>query len=206
MLDLAIAGGGPAGMVAALLFARAGLGVTVFEKHADFLRDFRGDTVHPSTLQIFHELGLLDSLLHARTSRSRTLHARVAGQRLRIIDFATCRSPRRSSPSCRSGTFSTSSPTRHDAIPASRYADPARSTEPARGNGRVTGVRLANGRGGPRRLVIAADGRLPPPPRSSTCRSRDIGAPMDVFWFRLPRRPPRTTTRPASSTPGGSSS
>ena len=57
------AGGGPAGMVAGLLFARAGLRVTMLEKHGDFLRDFRGDTVHPSTLRLFHEMGLLEKLL-----------------------------------------------------------------------------------------------------------------------------------------------
>ena len=58
-----IVGGGPAGMVAGLLLARAGVPVTVLEKHADFLRDFRGDTVHPSTLELFNEIGLLDELL-----------------------------------------------------------------------------------------------------------------------------------------------
>ena len=58
-----VAGGGPAGMMLALLLARAGIAVSVLEKHADFLRDFRGDTIHPSTLEIMHELGLLDELL-----------------------------------------------------------------------------------------------------------------------------------------------
>ena len=61
--DLVIIGGGPAGMMAGLLFARAGVKTLVLEKHRDFLRDFRGDTVHPSTLQIFYELGLLDEFL-----------------------------------------------------------------------------------------------------------------------------------------------
>src|SRR3546814_10865454 len=68
-----IVGGGPAGMVAGLLLARAGVAVTVLEKHKDFLRDFRGDTVHPSTLELFHEIGLLDDLLklpHARFDKS----------------------------------------------------------------------------------------------------------------------------------------
>jgi 2-polyprenyl-6-methoxyphenol hydroxylase-like FAD-dependent oxidoreductase len=59
----AIAGGGPAGLMLGLLLARAGVGVTVLEKHADFLRDFRGDTIHPSTMEILHELGLLECFL-----------------------------------------------------------------------------------------------------------------------------------------------
>jgi 2-polyprenyl-6-methoxyphenol hydroxylase-like FAD-dependent oxidoreductase len=64
-----IAGGGPAGMMLGLLLARAGVEVVVLEKHADFLRDFRGDTVHPSTLQVIHELGLLDNFWRARMTR-----------------------------------------------------------------------------------------------------------------------------------------
>ena len=71
-VDCCIAGAGPAGAVLALLLARAGLRVTLLEKHGDFLRDFRGDTLHPSTLQIMHELGLADELLqlpHSRVSR-----------------------------------------------------------------------------------------------------------------------------------------
>ena len=67
--DVCIIGGGPAGMVAGLLFARAGVKTLVLEKHADFLRDFRGDTVHPSTLRIFSELGLLDDCWSGRTRR-----------------------------------------------------------------------------------------------------------------------------------------
>jgi 2-polyprenyl-6-methoxyphenol hydroxylase-like FAD-dependent oxidoreductase len=86
--DVVIAGGGPAGMFAGLLFARAGLRTVVLEKHGDFLRDFRGDTVHPSTLTLFHELGLLDAFLtrpHQKVSR---LSARIAGERLDLIDFS----------------------------------------------------------------------------------------------------------------------
>src|SRR6185312_11036819 len=70
--DCVIAGGGPAGMMLGYLLARAGIDVTVLEKHPDFLRDFRGDTVHPSTLQVMHELGLLEEFLalpHAQISR-----------------------------------------------------------------------------------------------------------------------------------------
>jgi 2-polyprenyl-6-methoxyphenol hydroxylase-like FAD-dependent oxidoreductase len=79
---------GPAGMVAGLLFARAGVPVTVLEKHGDFLRDFRGDTVHPSTLRIFHELGLLDRLLERPHDKVRDIHGLVGGRHVEIADFS----------------------------------------------------------------------------------------------------------------------
>ena len=79
--DLCIVGGGPAGMMAGLLFARAGVQVTVLEKHGDFLRDFRGDTVHPSTLRIFSELGLLDRLLERPHDKVRELGGLIGGRR-----------------------------------------------------------------------------------------------------------------------------
>ena len=85
--DICIIGGGPAGMVAGLLFARAGLRTVVLEKHADFLRDFRGDTVHPSTLRIFSELGLLDDLLKRPHQKLRRMGARIAGRDMRIVDL-----------------------------------------------------------------------------------------------------------------------
>jgi len=97
----AIAGGGPAGVMLGLLLARAGIEVTVLEKHADFLRDFRGDTIHPSTLEVMHELGLLDALL-ARPHEK----MREAGVGWRSRAPAICRiehpSPRRRAISHRS--------------------------------------------------------------------------------------------------------
>src|SRR4051812_27689296 len=85
--DIVIAGGGPAGMVAGLLFARAGLNTLVLEKHGDFLRDFRGDTVHPSTLRIFHELGLLDRLLARPHDKVHAIAARVGGNSVGVADL-----------------------------------------------------------------------------------------------------------------------
>jgi 2-polyprenyl-6-methoxyphenol hydroxylase-like FAD-dependent oxidoreductase len=83
-----IVGGGPAGMMLGLLLARAGVAVLVLEKHADFLRDFRGDTIHPSTLEIMHELGLLEEFLKEPHQEVRTLGAQIGDDFVRVADFS----------------------------------------------------------------------------------------------------------------------
>src|SRR5678815_3265441 len=83
-----IAGGGPAGMILGLLLARAGVEVLVLEKHADFLRDFRGDTIHPSTLEVMHELGLLEELLQRPHQKARELKAQVGTFEATLADFS----------------------------------------------------------------------------------------------------------------------
>src|SRR5947207_5468567 len=82
-----IVGGGPAGMMAGYLLARAGVEVAVLEKHADFNRDFRGDTIHPSTLELMYELGLLDEFLKQPHQEARELRAVVNGQAVPVADF-----------------------------------------------------------------------------------------------------------------------
>src|SRR5580693_2381387 len=82
-----IAGGGPAGMVLGYLLARAGVRVVVLEKHADFLRDFRGDTIHPSTLQVMHELGLLDRFLKVPHDEIRNLRVLIGDPEIQLADF-----------------------------------------------------------------------------------------------------------------------
>src|SRR6185295_6496539 len=83
-----IAGGGPAGMMLGLLLARAGVNVLVLEKHADFLRDFRGDTIHPSTLEVMHELGLLDEFLKRPHQEVHELGAWIGQEFVMLADFA----------------------------------------------------------------------------------------------------------------------
>ncbi|MBV8702348.1 MAG: FAD-dependent monooxygenase, partial [Acetobacteraceae bacterium] len=83
-----VVGGGPAGMMLGYLLARAGVEVTVLEKHGDFLRDFRGDTIHPSTLRVMDELGLLDDFLTLPHQRAERLSARIGAQTLQLADFS----------------------------------------------------------------------------------------------------------------------
>ena len=109
---LCIVGGGPAGMMAGLLFARAGIDVTVLEKHADFLRDFRGDTIHPSTLDLMDELGLSERFRALPQCRAETFSGVVAGRGYRVADSAGCRPATVSCRSCRNGISSISSPAR----------------------------------------------------------------------------------------------
>ena len=82
-----IAGGGPAGMMLGFLLARAGVRVVVLEKHADFFRDFRGDTVHPSTLELIYELGMIDEFLKLPHQRVETLTGQVGAEHLEMVDF-----------------------------------------------------------------------------------------------------------------------
>src|SRR5579863_903885 len=104
-----IAGGGPAGMMLGLLLARGGINVVVLEKHADFSRDFRGDTVHPSTMQIMHELGLLKDFLQRPHSRISAFALDIGHRSFKIADFehvpARCRSMRNSSSAATGGHF-----------------------------------------------------------------------------------------------------
>src|SRR3990170_4572490 len=85
--ECAIAGGGPAGMMLGLLLARAGVDVVVLEKHADFLRDFRGDTIHPSTLEVMHELGVLQEFLKLPHQKAETLSGVIGGETIHLADF-----------------------------------------------------------------------------------------------------------------------
>src|SRR5881296_582495 len=82
-----VVGGGPAGMMTGYLLARAGVDVVVLEKHADFNRDFRGDTIHPSTLELLHELGLLEEFLKQPHQEVRELRAVINGEIVTIADF-----------------------------------------------------------------------------------------------------------------------
>lgn len=186
-VDVVIAGGGPAGMFAGLLFARAGLKTVVMEKHADFLRDFRGDTVHPSTLTLLDELGLLGRFLARPHQKITRLGARIAGRRLELIDFSGLPVPAPYIALMPQWEFLDFLHEAAGAYSGFELIRNAAAEGLIKRKGRVHGVRLANDDTVEARLVIAADGRGSVLRAAAGLPQRTIGAPMDVFWFALPK-------------------
>jgi 2-polyprenyl-6-methoxyphenol hydroxylase-like FAD-dependent oxidoreductase len=186
-----IAGGGPAGMMLGFLLARAGISVLVLEKHTDFLRDFRGDTIHPSTLELMHELGLLNEFLQRPHQEVRTLGAQIGEEFVEVADFTHLPTHCRFIAFMPQWDFLDFLAEHAKRYPGFQLKMQAEVRDLVVDGGRVTGL-LATVPGGEIRvkadLVVAADGR------HSTVRERaglevlDIGAPMDVLWMRLRRR------------------
>lgn len=186
-----IAGGGPAGMMLGYLLARAGIDVIVLEKHADFLRDFRGDTIHPSTLEVIYELGLLSDLLKHPHDVAYGLNGFIEEQPIKIADFSKLKVH------CPYIAF----------MPQWDFLDFLAKTAKQYPNfklsmqhevvdllfdaNKVIGVSVKTPDGIVNihsTLVIGADGRSSVVRAKAGLKVQDIGAPMDVFWFKLSRK------------------
>ena len=186
-----IVGGGPAGMMAGYLFARAGVAVAVLEKHADFNRDFRGDTIHPSTLELMYELGLLDEFLKQPHQEVRELRGVINGQAVPIADFT--RLPTRCKfiafmPQWDFLNFLSSHAKR---FPAFQLFMQAEVVDLLIKNERVNGVRAKTPRGELEvraDLVIGADGRHSVTHTRAGFSLCEFGAPIDALWMRISKR------------------
>ncbi len=183
-----VVGGGPAGMMLGLLLARAGIDTVVLEKHADFLRDFRGDTVHPSTLEVMEELGLIDGFLKRPHQELRRLGGQFGDEMVRIADFTRLKLKYpfiAFMPQWDFLDFLADSARRY---PSFRLLMRTEATDLLRSGDAVTGVVARDPEGAleiKAALTVACDGRHSVMRAQAGLAIEDIGAPMDVLWFRI---------------------
>lgn len=181
-------GGGPAGMMLGLVLARAGVRTLVLEKHGDFLRDFRGDTIHPSTMEVMHELGLLEAFLRLPHQKVQRFNAQFGDSLFPLADFAKLPVQAPYIAMMPQWDFLNFLAAQGARYPTFTLRMEAEAEALIVGDGRVAGVRVgaeeihAD-------LVVGADGRRSVLRAQSGLALDDLGAPMDVFWFRLSRRP-----------------
>ena len=188
----AIAGGGPAGMMLGFLLARAGIDVVVLEKHADFLRDFRGDTIHPSTLEVIHELGLLEEFLKLPHQKAERLSGIIGDTPVRIADFTHLPTRCKFVALMPQWDFLNFLAEHGRRYPTYNLRMRAEVTDLVEEGGRIVGVRATTSEGPltvRSTLVVGADGRASVVRERAGLKVEDIGAPIDVLWMRLTRRP-----------------
>ncbi|HWB51347.1 MAG TPA: FAD-dependent oxidoreductase [Stellaceae bacterium] len=187
-----IAGGGPAGVMLGFLLARAGVDVVVLEKHKDFFRDFRGDTIHPSTLQLMHELGLLDKFLEVRHDEIRNLRVMVGDTEIQFADFTHLPTACKFIALMPQWDFLDFLAGQGRQFPGFDLRLETEATDLIVEGDRVVGLQ-AECRGQPVEfradLVIGADGRHSIVRERAGFQVDSLGAPMDVLWMRLSRRP-----------------
>jgi 2-polyprenyl-6-methoxyphenol hydroxylase-like FAD-dependent oxidoreductase len=188
-----IAGCGPAGAMLGLLLARAGVDVLVLEKHGDFLRDFRGDTLHPSTLQLFDELGLAEQLLGLPHQKAPVLGVTTDAGDFTLADFRRLPGSYQFLAFMPQWDFLDFVVGQAQRLPTFELRMQAEALGVLEEAGRVVGLTYRDQAGAVRhvraRLTVAADGRDSGLRRTAGLRPTVFGAPMDVLWFRLPRRP-----------------
>ena len=190
-VQCAIAGGGPAGMMLGYLLARSGVRVAVLEKHADFLRDFRGDTVHPSTLEVMFELGLLDEFLQRPHQKIRELSGEVGRTFVKIADFSHVPTHCKFVALMPQWDFLDFLADHAVLYPHFTLLRRAEVTDLIDEGGRIVGL-TAKTPDGPldirADLVVGADGRASIVRERGGLIVQDIGAPIDVLWMRLTKK------------------
>jgi 2-polyprenyl-6-methoxyphenol hydroxylase-like FAD-dependent oxidoreductase len=186
-----IAGGGPAGMMLGFLLARSGVDVVVLEKHADFLRDFRGDTIHPSTLEIMYELGLLEEFLRRPHQELPRIGVQIGDQQLIAADFSHLPTQCKFIALMPQWDFLNFLVEAGRRYPGFHLRMEAEATALRRHGERVTGVEVRTPEGPlviEADLVVGADGRGSTVRHLAGLESRDLGAPMDALWMRISQR------------------
>jgi 2-polyprenyl-6-methoxyphenol hydroxylase-like FAD-dependent oxidoreductase len=202
-----IAGGGPAGLVLGYLLARAGVDVVVLEKHDDFLRDFRGDTIHPSTLLVLQDLGLLQAFLRLPHQEVTELVGEVDGEQVTLADFSHLPAPGNVLVLIPQWDFLDFIASQARLLPNFSLRMGARAVGVVEDGGTVVGMKVEQGGRAftiASDLVVGADGRHTTIREAAGLQADEVGAPIDVLWFRLPRHaatdPSRTggTLRPGA--------
>jgi 2-polyprenyl-6-methoxyphenol hydroxylase-like FAD-dependent oxidoreductase len=191
-VKVAIAGGGPAGMVLGFLLARAGIEVAVLEKHGDFLRDFRGDTIHPSTLDIMGELGLLDAFLALPHSQVTQFSGVVNDKVYPFVDLSHVPTHCKFLAFMPQWDFLNFLAERGRSYPAFHLLMETEAVDTLKEGGRIAGVRAVSPQGEMEiraELTIGADGRHSTLRNAAQLPVKEFGAPIDVLWLRVPREP-----------------